>query len=291
MLIVNYKYESLDRLLRMTNETVNSDRFESKCVRYLRKNYPNHTFTLRGGSNNQVSDILVDDKFYIECKMAESGDSKMGAQSTGFGLKLVDSCFECSDTAANNDAALKMLDYINNNFSDFSKFTEPLSGNLDLNLEPLIFAEWISKYYTNKGVLFFITCYNNEYVIFENTPANLIKYFNIAATVRYYKYGTKNLPISQRESTLAALKQKYNISSVEFNGRRATIKTDDVIESPYFDTPDIHLYISNKNQKPGCYRLMKLSSIGTPRVLFSLHSILPQDANDLSQFENYLNSI
>jgi hypothetical protein len=34
---------------------------------------------------------------------------------------------------------------------------------------------------------------------------------------------------------------------------------------------------------------MKLSGIGTPRVLFSLHSKADQDEADLKQFEDYIN--
>ena len=292
MLIVNNKYESLDRILNglcCVNETAQSDRFESKCARYLRKQFPNHKFTVKGGSNNQVSDILVDDKFYIECKMTENGDSKAGAQSTGFGLKIADNKFECSDTAEENESAVKMLDYINSNFSEFSKFNEPLSGNLDLDLDPSVFAEWISNYYSNKNVPFFIISHSDGYAIFKNTPANLLKYCNISATVRYYKYGTKNLPISQRDVALSALKKKYNISSVRYNNRECYVKTKDTVDSEYFDVDDLHLYISSKNQKPGEYRIMKLSGIGTPRVLFSLHSKADQDEADLKQFEDYIN--
>ena len=292
MLVVSNKYESLNKVLNsadLINESAKTDRFESKCARYLRKQFPDHKFTVKGGSNNQVSDILVDDKFYIECKMTENGDSKAGAQSTGFGLKIADNKFECSDTAEENESAIKMLDYINSNFDEFSKFNEPLSGNLDLDLDPSVFAEWISNYYSNKNAEFFMIQHNGNFAIFKNTLENLLKYFNIAATVRYYKYGTKNLPISQRDIALSALKKKYSISSVRYNNRECYVKTKDDIDSEYFDVDDLHLYISSKNQKPGEYRIMKLSGIGTPRVLFSLHSKTDQDEADLKQFEDYIN--
>lgn len=294
MLIVNDSYKSLHTIINSINETLCSDRFESKCARYLRKNYPEHKFSVRGGNNNTVSDILVDDKFYIECKMTENGDSKSGAQSTGFGIKLVDENtnphFECSDTAINNTAASKMLEYINSNLDQFIKITKPHSSTSDLNVDPSIFAEWISNYYSNKNVLFFIVPFNNELAIFKNTPANLLKYFNISATARYYSNGSKNLPICQRENVIAALKKVFADLDVYYDNNHTIIKTSSEIDSPYFDAPGIKVYLSTKHQKPNEYRLMKLPGLGSPRILFSLYSKRGPDSCDISEFERYINS-
>lgn len=295
MFSIKEAYESLNKILNhshIVNETKDSDRFESKCARYLRKQFPNHKFTVKGGNNKMTSDILVDDKFYIECKMTENGKKKVGAQSTGFGIKLVEDgdrkFFECSETADQNDAASKIMSYINDNFDSFVKLTEPHSSKIMFDLDQSVFAEWISDYYTKKNVEFFITAMNDEYSIFKNTAENLMKYFDIYAFARYYSNGSKDLPLGQREDLIAGLKKLCKVSSVTFNDRQSIIKVKDVIDQPYFDVNDTKLYLSDKNQKPNEYRVMKISGIGSPRILFSLHTKSSQDAKDLSQFEKYL---
>ena len=92
MLIISERYNSIQSLACKCKfyETKDSDNFEKSCARYLRKQFPDHTFIVKGGNNKTISDILVDDKFYIECKMTESNNKSCVAQSTGFGIKLVD---------------------------------------------------------------------------------------------------------------------------------------------------------------------------------------------------------
>lgn len=293
MLFVNKKYESLNRILHIVNETKDSDSFESKCARYLRKQFPDHKFTVKGGNNKTVSDILVDDKFYIECKMTENGKKKVGAQSTGFGIKLVEDgdkkFFECSETADDSDAASQIMSYINDNFDSFVKLTEPHSSKIEFDLDASVFANWIHDYYVKKGVEFFITALNNEYSIFKNTPENLLKYFDINAFARYYSNGSKDLPLSQRDDVIAGLKKQCKISSVRFDDKQSIIKVNGEIENPYFDIGDTKLYLSDKNQKPNEYRVMKVSGVGSPRILFSLHTKANQDVKDLEQFKKFLN--
>lgn len=296
MLYIKNAYESLNKILtgNIINETKDSDRFEFKCARYLRKQFPDHKFTVKGGNNKTVSDILVDDKFYIECKMTENGKKKVGAQSTGFGIKLVEDgdkrFFECSETADQNDAASKIMSYINDNFDNFVKLTEPHSSKIMFDLDASVFAEWISDYYTKKGVEFFITALNNEYSIFKNTADNLLKYFDITAFARYYSNGSKDLPLSQRDDVIAGLKKQCKVSSFRYDDKQSFVTIKDEIESSYFDIGDTKVYLSDKNQKPNEYRVMKVSCVGSPRILFSLHTKANQDEKDLAQFEKFLNS-
>jgi len=297
MLFINNKYESLNRILSkdIINETLDSDKFESKCARYLRKHFPGHKFTLKGGNNRTMSDILVDDTFYIECKMTENGNKKVGAQSTGFGIKLIEDgnnkFFECSETAADNEAASEIMSYINSNFDRFIKLVEPHSSKVMLDLDKSIFAKWISNYYKNKGVEFFITAFNNEYAIFKNTARNLLKYFDIYAFARYYSNGSKNLPLTQRDEIIAGLKKQCRVSSVKFNDMQSIVKINGLVENPYFDINDTTIYLSDKDQAPNEYRVMKISGAGSPRILFSLYTKSNQDMKDLAQFERFLNKV
>lgn len=296
MLVISKKYESLNRILtkNITNETKDSDNFESKCARYLRRQYPNHKFALKGGNNKMVSDILVDNTFYIECKMTENGNKKVGAQSTGFGIKLIEDgdnkYFECSETANDNEAASKIMRYINNNIDDFVKLTVPHTSKVMLDLDQSVFAEWMHDYYKNKNVAFFITALNNEYAIFKNTVRNILKYFDIVAFARYYSNGSKNLPLNQRDSVIAALNELYHISSVKFNDRETIVKINSNIIDPYFEVDGTRFYLSDKNQKQNEYRIMKISGVGSPRILFGLSAKSTQDVKDLDQFAKYLNN-
>lgn len=294
MFSIRNAYESLNRILHIVNETKDSDSFESKCARYLRKQFPDHKFTVKGGNNKTVSDILVDDKFYIECKMTENGKKKVGAQSTGFGIKLVEDgdkrFFECSETADDSDAASQIMSYINDNFDSFVKLTEPHSSKIEFNLDASVFANWIHDYYVKKGVEFFITALNNEYSIFKNTSENLLKYFDINAFARYYSNGSKDLPLSQRDDLIAGLKKQCKISSSRYDDKQSFVTIKGEIENPYFDIGDTKIYLSDKDQKPNEYRVMKVSGVGSPRILFSLHTKANQDEKDLAQFEKFLNS-
>lgn len=277
------------------NESKCSDKFEQKCARYLKRQFPNHKFTVKGGHDRTVSDILVDDSFYIECKMTERQNKHINAQSTGFGIKLVESdsnkAFECSETAENNDAALEILNYINSNINEFSKLIAQHSSKVQININPKVFARWISNYYKQRNVLFFITTLNNKFSIFKNTPGNLLKYFEIRAYARYFPNGSKDLPLCFRDNVLAALKQQLDYVSAKTVGKQLIIKTKDSIQNPYINIGDLIVYLSDKNQKPNEYRVMKISKVGSPRVAFHLYTISDQDDHDLNQFRNYLDKI
>ena len=295
MLIISEHYANIDTLIHTNKlyETKDSDSFEKKCARYLRKQYPNHKFDLKGGSNRMFSDILVDDSFYIECKMTENNNKKVGAQSTGFGIKLnIDKhLFECSDTAENNEAAHEMLDYVNANFDTFSKLVNQHTSKIPFDMDQSVFASWISNYYKSKNVKYFISMYSGSYIIFENTPKNLLKYFDIVAFARYYANGTKNVPLSIRDSVLDYINKCLNVKSVRFDGLKTIITLKGIPDDKYIQVPDsIKVFLSDKGQKENEYRLMKVSSVGTPRILFGLSSKLEQDKKDLDKFEKFLNA-
>lgn len=292
MLIINDNYNSLYTLNAINESSAASDKFERKCIRYLKKKYPNHSFSLKGRDNKTTSDILVDDKFYIECKMTEStASSKKGAQATGFGLRLSDDkkSFCVSDTAVNNKSAAEMIKYINKHFEEFNKLTKPNTGTVSINIDQKTFAEWISLYYKQKGSKFFIINYNGNLILFKNSVKNLLKYFDIFASARYYSNGSKNLPVKHRDSVLAVLNNKYNISNVTTDDIKTYIKTDDIIENPYLELENITAYLSDYKQTPGTYRLMRSTGIGCVRVLFDLKAKTDQDIRDVEIFENYLN--
>ena len=296
MLIISERYNSIQSLACKCKfyETKDSDNFEKSCARYLRKQFPGHTFTVKGGNNKTTSDILVDGKFYIECKMTESNNKPCVAQSTGFGIKLVDNgsskLFECSDTASDSDAAHEILSYINNNIGSFEKLINQHSSKVAIEVDQHVLAEWMYNYYSNKNVVFFMSKYNGDHCIFKNSVDNILKYFDIIAYARYYANGTKDLPLSQRDNLIEGLKKQCKIYSSRYDDRKSIVCIKGEIENPYFDVGGTKIYLSDKNQKPNEYRVMKVSGVGSPRILFSLHTKANQDTKDLEQFKKFLNS-
>jgi hypothetical protein len=287
MLIINKTYNVIDSII---NESFDSDEFEHKCAMYLRKQFPDHKFTVKGGNNRSVSDILVDDKFYIECKMTEHDNKICGVQSTGFGIKLNEDnkVFECSDTADGNDTANKIMSYINTNIDSFVKLTEPHTSKVKIKLDQSVFADWINSYYKSKNVEFFMTFLNNEFSIFKNTSKNICKYFNIDAYARYYSSGSTDLPVIYRDDVAAELKNKLKPLSIKFDGKKMIIKLNKTIDNNYIDVGDLKLFLSDKNQEPNEYRVMKLTCAGSPRIIFGMCAKANQDTKDLEQFKKFL---
>ena len=158
-------------------------------------------------------------------------------------------------------------------------------------MDQSVFANWISDYYKSKNVKYFISMYGCSYIIFENTPKNLLKYFDIVAFARYYANGTKNVPLSARDSVLDYINKRLNVKHIRFDGLKTIITLKDTPNDKYIQVPDsIKVFLSDKGQKENEYRLMKVSSVGTPRILFGLSSKLEQDKKDLDKFEKFLNA-
>lgn len=291
MLIINDSYTQLNNIFKITNETSSSDKFEQRCVRYLRNKYPKHIFSLKGGRNNTSSDILVDDEFFIECKMMENGNKRNGAQSTGFGIRLSDdkSKFLCSSTVENNEYADEIIKYINKNFSKFKNLTNSNSGTEEILLDQSVFAKYIHNYYVDKNVMFFMTSYYRDLIIFKNTVSNLIKYFNIVASVRFLKNGTKDLPKNARDIAADVLKKKFNAKAINFTDKMMTVKISSPIINPYIELDDkTTVYLSKIEDTKNEYRIMKVLTIGSPRVSFNILTIRDQDPKDIKIFEDYM---
>lgn len=292
MLLINEIYKSISEINNI-NESKDSDKFEQKCARWLRKQFPGHKFSVKGGSSKFVSDILVDDKFYIECKMSENAKTGKhdGSQASGFTLQLLDEdgkkSFTVKEQIKENKYTSEIIDYLNANFEEYSKFDAPNTKNLDLSLDKKVLAKWVSEHYKKKGAEFFITAKDSQFSIFKNTPQKILKYFDIHATVRHYKTGTKDLQPDKRDSVLSELNKLYKINSVKYKDKQMLVTIKDNIESQYIDLSECKIYLSNKNQKPCVYRIMYLHNTGAPRVTFHINTISDQDEKDIEAFKNF----
>lgn len=290
MLIINNSYTPLKMVL---NESEKSDDFEKKCYNYLKATYSDRDFKLFGSNNNTVSDILVDNSFYIECKMSDASLGN-GAQSTGFSLALVEdengnNEFVCSkQNYVKSKAMDEIISYINNNIDEFMELINPNSGTRDIFLSKDVFAKYISDYYNDKNVKFFMTSKDDKFIIFKNTPKKLSQYFDISACVRFFGYGTKDLPKGIRDDVISFLNSKYKVKSVRYDGPRTYVKIKNQLPSTHITYKDIGLFISNKDGRSleGEYRVMKSTGRGAPRVMFKLKTIKNQSSSDLKSFES-----
>ena len=288
MLYINSTYTPIRCIL---NESVASDSFEKMCYDYLKSNYPNRKFELRGSNNNTVADILVDDSFYIECKMSDTTLGN-GAQSTGFGLVLTEDLygnerFECSkQNYVKSKAVDEILNYINNNIDDFIALTEQNSGSINIELDKSVFAKYISEFYNDKNVKFFMTSKNGEFSIFKNSPRKIAQYFDISACVRYFGYGTKSIPKSKREEVINYLNSVYKVKSVRYEGSKTFVTLKKPLQSRYITFNDLNLFMSSAGCDKSEYRIRKLTGRGGARVMFKLRTIRNQLASDIEAFEN-----
>ena len=290
MLIVNNRFNNLCSIF---NETKDSDSFEKKCARYLRKQFPNHKFTVKGGNNKMFSDILVDDSFYIECKMTERNHKSVGVQSTGFGIELVEDgdkrLFECSDTVGDSESAKTLIDYINSNIDKFSKLVSQHTSKIPIEVDQSVSSDWIHNFYLNKNVKYFMAFRNGKFSIFKNTIENLLKYFNITAYARYYSNGTKNVPNSQRDIAIDFIKSNCKVDSVTQDDKKTIVKLKSTPENLYYDiSDDLRIFLSDKNMPDNEYRVMKVSKIGSPRILFYLNIKSDQDSKDFYEFKSFI---
>ena len=127
--------------------------FEDECTAYLNKKYGNK-FEQQGESNSTVSDILYcgeNKTFYIEAKMK---NAQCGQFVLLPDLKNCVFNYSLKNKTVENEYTKKILDFMNSNFN---KFCNSSTAGLDINMPKSVFYNWITNYYKEKGVEFFIT--------------------------------------------------------------------------------------------------------------------------------------
>ncbi len=255
--------------------------FEKECYEYLCHTYGESqaSFVKLGEEDSTQSDILVsipnEMDFYIEAK-------EPSAQCGQFVLLPNDAIteFEYSDKnqSAINQFSKRMISYMNDNYSEFRNAG---TRGKKLNLDEMVFVNWIKKYYGDKQVQFFISRYDTEYVIF---PIEKFEYyFDVTAVYRMKKSGSSNPSkgnVIDVGSILDAMNVRYNIG---FIGTKMHVYTN-------FDLDKVkkregrYDYYFKKYQNDD-YVVTKLSNTKNSNVIFQIQLKKRQDLNDLIQFE------
>ena len=262
--------------------------FEKECVEYLNKAYTptkQCTFTLNGGSDSTASDIVVKTKsgntFNIEAKMP-------AAQAGQFVLfpNEKERIFEYSDRnrSPKNSIAEKIVECMT---SDYNTYCNPKTKGIELDLPVSLMFDWVKDYYsTVKQTRYFITQYDNEFVIM---PVEKIdKYFDISGTYRVKKSGSCCPSPNNVQEIEQILKEEGLESGTPL------FKDDECQVFIQSNCPDTFMLAGTSyrykfnNIKGNIYGIRRLSNTANANVIFSLTAKTPQQKADLEQFENDL---
>ncbi len=250
------------------------EQFELGCTEYLNKEYGNY-FKHLGFSDSTVNDIEFNKgrkKFFIEAKMPQAQSGQFVALAD---LKKRNIDYSPRNKSEINEYSNIILEHMNDNFE---KYFDPGTKGTLIEINPDIISSWITNFYKKKGVEFFISK-GKEYVIFPIDQYS--KYFDIEATYRVKKSGSRNLAKCRYKEVideLNKLKIEYELLN---NGH---IKS-------YNDLNNLVVSVNGfdhmlRKLEGNIYRIRTLSNTYSTTVIFKISLSKTQDKNDLNYFEN-----
>ncbi len=248
---------------------MNWQEFEDDCYNYLNKNkiIKDHDIksTQRGKSNSRESDILVEDlccanKFYIECKMANS-------QTSQFVVELIDNKFIFSENNLSeyNDNSTKIINSLNNNIETY-KNVSTKDIEITLNLKD------ISKYLINsmkeKNIKYIIT--GNSKIKYLFPIEEIDKYFKMKVILRRKKSGSSNLSkedINNFNNNI--FNNKSIIEILDNKNKRKSYITKNTYNL-YKNKFDLNKYFFRFIRDEDKYKITKKSNTNNINVIFKL---------------------
>lgn len=242
--------------------------FENLCTNYLNETFGNYaTFTLEGGSDSTTADILVTTttgkSFYIEVK-----DSP--AQCGQFVLlpDINNRTFTYSSKNASqlNTSSQKIIDHMNLYFDEFRE-AGTKGKKIKFTDDTQVFINWITQYYKNKGVEFFIT--NN----FTLIPIDdFAKYFSVTATYRIKRSGSNSVGKNNINPVIDYIaSQDYPIEHTHTKGDKLFIESSTDLHNQRFLFRNNEYMFSLRDNN---FELRKLSNTYHANVIFSI-SLIP----------------
>lgn len=255
--------------------------FEQECYDYLCNTYGSGwaRFIKLGEEDSTRPDILVsipnEMDFYIETK-------EPLAQCGQFVLSPNDATaeFEYSDKNQStiNQFSRRMISYMNDNYSEFRNAG---TKGKELNLDEMLFVNWIKKYYGDKGVKYFISKNEMEYVIF---PIEKFEhYFDVTAVYRMKKSGSTN-PSKGNTMEVANILDAMNIIyNIGFVGKKMHVYTNFDLDKVKKREGRYDFYF--RKYQNDDYIVTKLSNTKNSNVIFKIQLKKKQDLNDLLEFE------
>ena len=253
--------------------------FEKECFNYLIENYGSIcSFESFGESDSTYSDVKVipfcGEPFYIEIKesLAQCGQFVLFPNEE-------ERIFQYSrgNKSSLNEYSQQIINYMNCHFDTFINAGTRGQG---IVLPENIFYGWIKRYYSAKGVKFFITK-GTEYVIFPIEKFE--KYFSVSATYRVKKSGSSDpskVNISEIKNILDSRKYSYELV---VDGKKIFVETAKEMDGLKLRGMK-YTYLFNQITE-GNYNIRKLSNTQNANVIFSIQLKKEQDKRDLQAFE------
>jgi|688.fasta_scaffold352087_2 hypothetical protein len=169
----------------------NWQKLEIEISNYLRNLLGNNYLVENtGGSDSFKPDIIVSNKsekskVFIEVKsnIAQCGQFVVLDENKTF---LFSNENKTLQSNANN-----IITFMNKHYSTFSQSS---TSGIELNLKKEIFYQWVKNYFIQKKVNFIATMIGSKVVFFK--PENIDEYYDISATYRVKKSGSRDLPLN-----------------------------------------------------------------------------------------------
>lgn len=236
--------------------------FEIDATKYLNDTYGNlATFTHEGGTDSTTPDILVElnngKQFYIEAKCSK-------AQCGQFVLQpdVVTSTFKYTAKNPINQYAEEIIDFMNNNFEAFK---EAGTKGKDIEMDPSVFVNWITKIYKDKNVKFYIT----DNFIFVPID-KFSEFFDVTAKYRIKRSGSTDIGKTKLDKVFEHIKTLDIQSSIfEFqkSNKKLFVKANNDIHNLRFVFEGYEYMFSRRDDR---YEVRQLSNTFNSNVIFSI---------------------
>lgn len=268
---------------------------EVRSRNYLQRTYGDRfgvTFQLFGGSDSTKPDILVQKNglpiFYVESKSEKAQSGQFVALAN---IRTRSFVFSPRNHSKPNSFTDQILAYMNQHFRDH---VSPGTGGIKLALDPSLFASWITNYYRQKGVRFFIIPTKTSYAIF---PLDSFEdYVDVDASYRLKGSGSSNPARKSYTAIRCVLQRQYGIVPTDTSTSDGkfffTAPTEELNNAIFYLAPNRYLLAKRSINPSGTrytYEVRKLSNTKHATVIFS---ITPkgrnQDPQDLRRFEQAL---
>lgn len=269
--------------------------YEINSCNFLNSTYSKlgFKFSNTGFSNSKESDVSIIKNNIkigsIEAKLSPSQAGQFVICEFGQGFE-----FSTKNFYPTNEYTRKIIEFINNNYY---KYKDLSTKGISLDCEDDLLYNWVINHYKNNKKSDFIISSNNVngyniIIPVEDIP----QYFNISATVRNKKSGSRHLPKKLYDTCRDVLsenmdKKGYSVSNIYPDNKKYILKlnkgsnlsNDDL--KFYLDENELFLSDIGNNE----FAIKVCSNTNNPNIVFSLKLKNKINCNlGIVEFENYL---
>lgn len=238
--------------------------FEIQCTDYLNDRFGLYAqFIHQGGSNSNISDILVKTKsgrsFYIDAKHSPAQCGQF-VLSPNYDKNIF--VYSKQNSNKMNIYTKMIMDHMNNHFNKY-KNVNTTGKMIDMENGPQIFANWIIETYKEKNVQLFIT---NNYTILP--IEQFLEFFIVSAKYRIKRSGSSSIGKSRISSILNYIKLKnYSITNIRIDKDKIFIRSSGDLNGIRFKLEPYEYMFSNRYSE---FEIRKLSNTRNANVIFSI---------------------